>query len=65
MTFHDTHRPLSAYTAALEHAGLDIEALREPVPSADYVGQVPSMARWQREPIFLLIRAVKPVAGVA
>ena len=65
MTFHDTHRPLQAYTEALEHAGLLIEALREPVPGDDYVRQVPSMARWQREPIFLLVRAVKPVAGVA
>jgi SAM-dependent methyltransferase len=62
MTFHDTHRPLSAYTAALEHAGLLIEAIREPAPDADYVADVPSMARWQREPIFLHMRAVKPPA---
>jgi SAM-dependent methyltransferase len=60
MTFHDTHRPLSAYTGALEHAGLNVEALREPAPDDDYVAEVPSMARWQREPIFLLVRAVKP-----
>jgi SAM-dependent methyltransferase len=58
MTFHDTHRPLSAYLGALEAAGLLVEAVREPVPGEDYVADVPSMARWTREPIFLHVRAV-------
>jgi SAM-dependent methyltransferase len=67
MVFHDTHRPLSAYLGALEDAGLLIEAVREPVPGDDYVAEVPSMARWRREPIFLHVRAVKPAGkpGVA
>ena len=60
MNFHDTHRPLSGYLGALESAGLLVEALREPVPSDEYVADVPSMARWRRQPIFLHVRAVKP-----
>jgi SAM-dependent methyltransferase len=48
MTFHDRHRPLSAYFSALEAAGLLVEALREPAP-AD-----------RTRPLFLLVRAVKP-----
>jgi SAM-dependent methyltransferase len=60
MTFHDIHRPLSAYTAALEAAGLLIEALREPVPGEAYLGEHPEMAKWTRSPCFLHVRAVKP-----
>jgi SAM-dependent methyltransferase len=60
MTFYDTHRPLGAYTGALERAGLLIEAVREPVPDDAHVAAVPSAARWRRRPVFLLIRARKP-----
>ena len=60
MTFHDTHRPLSAYFAALEAAGLLVEALREPHPSPEYVRDHPAVAKWRQEPAFVLIRAVKP-----
>jgi SAM-dependent methyltransferase len=60
MTFHDTHRPLSAYTGALEAAGLVVEALREPRPSAEHVAAHPSAERYLREPGFLLIRARTP-----
>jgi SAM-dependent methyltransferase len=59
MTFHDIHRPLSAYAGALEAAGLLIEALREPVPGADYLREHPEMAQWTRKPCFLHVRAVK------
>jgi SAM-dependent methyltransferase len=60
MTFHDVHRPLRAYLDAIERAGLLVEALREPVPDDAYVADHPRVARWRREPCFLLVRAVKP-----
>jgi len=60
MTFHDVHRPLSSYFGALEHAGLLVEAVREPVPDDAYVADHPRVARWRREPCFLLVRALKP-----
>jgi SAM-dependent methyltransferase len=59
MTFHDVHRPLGAYFGALERAGLLVEAVREPVPDDAYVADHPEVARWRREPCFLLVRAVK------
>ena len=59
MTFWDAHRPLSAYTRALEDTGLAIEALREPRPSASYVEAFPEVEQWTRRPAFLLGRAVK------
>ena len=53
MTFHSWRYPLAAYAAALEDAGLLIEALREPsVPEED--------ARHARIPLFLSFRALKP-----
>lgn len=51
MTFTSVHWPLQAYAEALEHAGLLIEAIRE----------VPGDARWQRLPLFLDLRARKPL----
>jgi SAM-dependent methyltransferase len=60
MTFTDRHRPLSAYAAALEGAGLLLQALREPVPDAEHVAREPSVEHWTREPVFLLGRAVRP-----
>ncbi len=60
MTFHDVHRPLSAYFGALERAGLLVDAVREPVPEDAYVADHPKVARWRREPCVLLVRAVKP-----
>jgi SAM-dependent methyltransferase len=61
LTFHSEHRPLEAYTRALEFAGLLIEALREVVPGDDVVALDPSDRRWQRIPLFLHMRVVKPV----
>jgi hypothetical protein len=60
MTFHDTHRPLRDYMGALEHSRLLVEALREPVPADDHVAAHPYTARWRNEPLFLLVRAVRP-----
>jgi SAM-dependent methyltransferase len=59
MTFHSEHRSIEAYARALEAAGFLIEALREhPVP--DHGFSHPESRRWQRLPLFLHVRAVKP-----
>jgi len=55
MTFTSWHRPLEAYLAALEAAGLLVERLVE-VADTSY----PPGDRWQRIPAFLHFRAVKP-----
>ena len=60
MTFHETHRPLSAYLGDLEDAGFLVEKFREPVPNADYVAERPEVARWQERPAFLHVRALLP-----
>ncbi len=57
MTFHDTHRPLSAYFAALEAAGFVVESLREPRPDEAHAASHPAAARWRRRPGFLHVRA--------
>jgi ubiquinone/menaquinone biosynthesis C-methylase UbiE len=46
LTFANVHRPLGAYTSALDSAGLEIEAIREP--------------SWALVPMFLYVRAIKP-----
>jgi ubiquinone/menaquinone biosynthesis C-methylase UbiE len=46
LTFANVHRPLGSYGAALEEAGLAIEAIREPP--------------WELVPMFLYLRAIKP-----
>lgn len=61
MTFVSAHRPLEAYTEALANAGLLIERLREPaIPDAALVRA--RSVRWQRIPLFLHLRALKPVS---
>ena len=60
LTFHSEHRPLEAYARALASAGLLIEVLREAVPSDEVVARYPSDRRWQRVPMFLHMRVVKP-----
>jgi SAM-dependent methyltransferase len=45
LTFANVHRPLEAYTGALERAGIELEALREP--------------RWELVPMFLYVRSRK------
>jgi SAM-dependent methyltransferase len=58
MRFASMHRPLEAYVAALERAGLLMEALREPaMPEAAFKDE--ASARWRRLPLFLLLRALK------
>lgn len=55
MTFTSRHRPLEAYFAALEASGLLVERLVEVGDTTEPPGD-----RWQRIPLFLHLRAVKP-----
>ena len=63
MTFHSEHRPLEAYSRALEAAGLLIEAIRETRAADAVVAADPGKRRWQRIPMFLHLRALKPEPG--
>jgi SAM-dependent methyltransferase len=59
MTFVSERRPIEAYVNALADASLAIECLRETgVPESGIVR--PRSRRWQRIPLFLHIRALKP-----
>jgi ubiquinone/menaquinone biosynthesis C-methylase UbiE len=58
-TFHDVHRPLSQYFAALAKAALTVEELREPIPGPDLFAERPSAVQWTRRPCFLHFRAKK------
>jgi SAM-dependent methyltransferase len=60
LTFHSQHRPIGSYFAALEASGLLTEAIREVVAGDDLVAAAPREQRWQRIPLFLHLRAVKP-----
>jgi SAM-dependent methyltransferase len=53
------HRPLEAYTVALEREGFLIEAMREPQPAPEQASIHPESVRWLRVPCFLHIRAVR------
>lgn len=59
MIFHSAHRPLQSYFAALEQAGFLIEALREPSIPEDTITR-DSSRRWQRVPLFLHLRCLRP-----
>lgn len=59
LTFHSEHRPVEAYSRALEGAGLLIEAIRETRAPDAVVAADPGEHRWQRIPLFLHARAVK------
>jgi SAM-dependent methyltransferase len=59
MRFESEHRPLAAYFDALARAGLLVDALREPaVPDAAM--RYTENRRWQRVPLFLHLRALRP-----
>jgi SAM-dependent methyltransferase len=59
MRFESEHRPLAAYFDALQQAGLLVEALREP-PVPDNAIRYPQNRHWQRLPLFLHVRALRP-----
>jgi len=63
LTFHSEHRPIEAYSRALEAAGLLIEAIRETRAPDAVVADNPGHRRWQRIPLFLHLRAVKPAGA--
>jgi SAM-dependent methyltransferase len=65
LTFHSEHRPVEAYSRALERAGLLIEAIREVRAPDEVVARNPAQRRWQRIPLFLHLRAVKPSGATA
>jgi SAM-dependent methyltransferase len=60
LTFHSEHRPLESYARALETSGLLIESIREVKPPDHLAGGDPGARRWQRIPLFLHLRAIKP-----
>jgi SAM-dependent methyltransferase len=60
LTFHSEHRPVEAYMRALEAGGLLTEALREVRAPDEVAGLDPAGRRWQRIPLFLHLRAIKP-----
>lgn len=61
MTFVSEHRPIQAYVDALGQAGLLVERLRETdVPDSAITR--PRSRRWQRLPLFLHVRALRPRA---
>jgi SAM-dependent methyltransferase len=57
--FESEHRPIEWYFEALESAGFLVERLRETDVPESAVTE-PRQARWQRLPLFLHVRAVKP-----
>jgi ubiquinone/menaquinone biosynthesis C-methylase UbiE len=58
-TFHDVHRPLSQYFAALAQSGFTVEELREPMPGPELLQVRPAAEQWTRRPCFLHFRARK------
>ena len=59
MVFHSRHRPLEAYSRALEASGFVIDAIREHrIPEEGL--RFERSRRWQRIPLFLHLRARKP-----
>ena len=65
MTFGFWSYSLEDYGRALEEASLLIEAMREPArPAAEGERHLPAQG-WRRLPLFLMLRAVRPVAELA
>jgi SAM-dependent methyltransferase len=59
MRFHDVHRPMEDYFAALAGAGFLVEQVREPTPDEAYVKRFPEVAGWRNRPFLLHLRAVR------
>jgi ubiquinone/menaquinone biosynthesis C-methylase UbiE len=60
MTFKSWCYPLQDYALAFEAAGFLVEALREPAAPDKAVEADPAERRWQRIPLFLFLRLLKP-----
>ena len=60
ITFESVHRPLEAYSRALESAGFLLEVIREPRTTAE-VEREEGALRWRRLPCFLYARARKVI----
>jgi SAM-dependent methyltransferase len=60
MTFSGWAYSFEEYFSAFERAGLFVESLREPPAPDEAVERDPAERRWQRVPLFALIRALKP-----
>jgi SAM-dependent methyltransferase len=58
IAFHSRHRPIQAYSRALEAAGFVIETVRELGVPAEAIS-VERSRRWQRIPLFLHLRGRK------
>ena len=58
MVFHSRHRPLEAYSRALEESGFVIEAIREHRLPEEAI-RLERSRRWQRIPLFLHLRVRK------
>ena len=58
IAFHSRHRPIHAYSQALEAAGFVIETVRELGVPAEAV-RFDRSRRWQRIPLFLHLRGRK------
>jgi SAM-dependent methyltransferase len=59
MTFHSMHRSLETYVDALHDAGFVVELLREPVPDPAARERYPRLARQDRIPWYLHLRALR------
>lgn len=59
MTFHSQHRPISAYTSALEEEGFAIRAVRELTPDDGHLRDMPKIAKRRRIPLYLHVRSVR------
>ena len=57
--FYDLPIPLERYSRAFEGAGLELEAIREPMAPDAFVRARPAAARRRRFPLLLHLRAVK------
>ncbi|MGH2366116.1 MAG: class I SAM-dependent methyltransferase [Chloroflexota bacterium] len=59
LTLHTSYRPLTVYFAALNKAGLLVEAIYEPIPTDSAIQQYSSLAKFRGRPSFLYLRAIK------
>ena len=60
VTFWDRSLPFERLVRAHEAAGLVVEVVREPRPSAEFIRANPTADRRLRVPLFLHLRAMKP-----